>query len=357
MKTDSLQKETQDIAISQGKLDMVQFPAIFGHEGAGIIRAIGSKVKNKRLSVGDAVVLSYNTCNSCPACLSSRRFFCHLHPQVNHNAVRLSDRSTPASLDDGTPVRSQYFGHSSFAKHSVVSEDTVIKCDYPGLEKYAPLGCGFQTGSGAIFNVVKPKPHESMVIFGMGAVGLAAVMAARYLGVKRLIAVDLSRQRLDMAAQLGATDVIDASTTHALSAIAEITDGGADYAIECAGSPKVIEDCISAVRSEGRVVSLGVPAPGSKVSLDALDFLLANKTYQGIIQGAADPHEVGLPVPLETIILFYANGNQFLPFLMKLNQQGHFPVEKLCKIYPGTALNKAVKDAISGKVCYCSTPL
>lgn len=283
-------------------LDMVQFPAIFGHEGAGIVRAIGEGVQNKNLRVGDSVVLSYSTCHECPACRKGQRFFCHSHAQVNHNAVRLSDRSTPARLSDGTPVRSQYFGHSSFAKHSVVHEDTVIKCEFPDqLQTYAPLGCGFQTGAGAAFNVLKPGLTDSVVIFGLGAVGLAALMACKHLGVRQLIAVDLNRSRLDLASQLGATHVLDATAVPDVpSAVIALTNGGANHALECTGNVKVVEDSIKSVGNQGSIVSLGVPKPGALASLDALDFLLANKTYRGVIQGAADPHQVSLSKSAQT---------------------------------------------------------
>lgn len=291
--------------------DLVQYPAVFGHEGAGIVRAVGEKVSASRnLSLGDSVVLSYSTCHSCPACRRGQRFFCHAHAQVNHNAVRLSDRTTPAKLVDGTPVRAQYFGHSSFAKHSVVHEDTVVRCDWPDkLSTYAPLGCGFQTGAGSVLNVVKPAVDERVAVFGLGAVGLAATMALKQLGVRQIIAVDRNRTRVNLAAELGATHTVDASDTVDVPGIVrQLTDGQLDYAIECTGVTGVIEECMQAAGSQGRVVSLGVPKPGSTVSFDALDVLLANKSYQGIIQGAADPHQVRMTISCLSFIFLTSWG-------------------------------------------------
>lgn len=113
--------------LQQGLLPLVEFPAIFGHEGASIIREIGSDVKDKDLKIGDPVLLSYNTCGNCKACNSGHPAYCHRHPEVNHNAVRLSDQSTPARLHDGgKPVRSQCFGQSSFSEFSVVDEKCVV---------------------------------------------------------------------------------------------------------------------------------------------------------------------------------------------------------------------------------------
>ena len=118
----------QDIVLQQGLLPMIEFTAIFGHEGAGTVLGISSAVKNNDLRVDDAVILSFNICGSCRACPTKKPANCHVHPEVNHNAVRLSDRSMPARLKDGTNVRSQYFRQSSFAKMSVVNEKCVVKC-------------------------------------------------------------------------------------------------------------------------------------------------------------------------------------------------------------------------------------
>ena len=191
-------------------------------------------------------------------------------------------------------MRAQYFGHSSFAKHSVVHEDTVIKCDQPEhLKTYAPLGCGFQTGAGSVFNVLKPQIDSRVAVFGLGAVGLAAIMASKHLGVQQIVAVDVNPKRFDLAVELGATHVVDGSITKDVSGVVSRLAGNLlDYAIECTGNPTVMESCMAAVGNQGRVVSLGVPKPGSVVSLDALNVLLQNKSYQGIIQGASNPHEV-----------------------------------------------------------------
>lgn len=169
--------------LQQGLLPLCDFPAIFGHEGAGIIKAIGKDVKDKDLKVGDPALLSFNTCGTCKACTGGHPAYCHTHALVNHNAVRLSDRSTPARLKDGNQsVRSQYFGQSSFSKMSVVNEKCVVKCPHPeNMAIYAPIGCGIQTGAGTVLNVLKPTKEQSIVIFGLGSVGLSALMAAKYM--------------------------------------------------------------------------------------------------------------------------------------------------------------------------------
>lgn len=284
----------QDIVLQQGLLPLVEYPAIFGHEGAGYIVSIGDNVKNKDLKVGDAVLLSFNTCGTCKSCTDNHPAYCHNHPAANHGAVRWSDKSTPGKLEDGRSVRSQYFGQSSFSKMSVVNEKCVVKCDYPDkLHLYAPIGCGFQTGAGTVLNVLKPKPHESIVIFGLGGVGLAALMAATYMKVAKIIAIDILADRLVLAKELGATDAINSKETpDIVKAIKELTNGGAMYAIDCTGVLKVIEDAIECIGPLGTAATVGVPPPEGKVRIDALNFLLENKRYIGVVEGDSVPPEV-----------------------------------------------------------------
>lgn len=283
----------QDIVLQQGLLPMVEFPAIFGHEGAGTVRAIGSSVKNKSLQVGDCVLLSFTVCGDCTQCKSGHPAYCHNHPQINHGAVR-RDGSTPGKLLDGRAVRSQYFGQSSFAKMSVVSEKCVVKCPYPeSMGIYAPLGCGFQTGAGTILNVLKPQPQQSVVICGIGGVGLAAVMAAKHLGVQQIIAIDLLDERLKLAEELGAIHVINSKqNTEFVKEIRDLTNGGASFAVDCTGVVPVIEMLIECIGPKGVAATVGVPPPGKKIQIDPLTFLLENKTYVGVIEGDSLPEIV-----------------------------------------------------------------
>ena len=283
-----------DVVLQQGLLPMVEFPAIFGHEGAGYIRAIGKDVKNKDLKVGDAALLSFNTCGTCKPCSTGHPAFCLTHPQVNHNAVRISDRSTPARLENGRTVRSQYFGQSSFSKMSVVNEKCVVKCPHPEkMDIYAPIGCGFQTGAGTVLNVLRPGAEDSIVIFGLGSVGLAALMAAKHIGAGQIIAVDIVKDKLDMAKELGATDVVNSKESpNVIQAIKDKTKGGATFAVDCTGILRVIEDMIECIAPLGTAALVGVPPAGAKIKIDPLQFLLENKKFIGVIEGDSDPEEV-----------------------------------------------------------------
>lgn len=312
---------------------MVDFPAIFGHEGAGIVRAIGKGVGNKELQVGSPALLSFNTCGTCKPCTGGHPAFCHNHPAVNHNAVRTSDRSTPARRPDGQSVRSQYFGQSSFAKMSVVNEKCVVPCKYPEqLELYAPIGCGFQTGAGTVLNVLKPSTEESIVVFGMGSVGLTALMAASHLKARQIIAVDIVPERLALAKELGATHTVNSlEESDVPKKIKEITGGGANFAVDCTGILKVIEDMIEAIGPQGAAAVVGVPKAGAHIKIDPLTFLLENKKFLGVIEGDSIPSE-------------------FIPRLIKMHQEGDFPIEKLCRTYPVANLEEAIHDMHTGKV-------
>lgn len=237
-------------------------------------------------------------CQKCHQCTTGHPAFCHIHPFVNHNAVRLEDRSTPARLaeDDKTSVRSQYFGQSSFARHSVVKEKCVVKCTEPDAMPYlSAMGCGFQTGAGTVLNVLKPRPEESIVIFGLGGVGLTALMAAVAMGVKKIVGVDIVPSKLELAKSMGATDLINSKESKDVVAdikkVCEATSG-ATYSIDCTGVLKVIEQCIECLAPCGTAATVGVPPPGGKIEIDALTFLLENKRYIGVIEGDSDPQKV-----------------------------------------------------------------
>jgi Zn-dependent alcohol dehydrogenase len=155
---------------------------------------------------------------------------------------------------DGKALKSQFFGQSSFSRMSVVRESCVVR--FPGKVEemgiYSACGCGFQTGAGTILNILKPKQDESVVVFGMGSVGLTALMGAKYLGLSQIIAVDLIESRLDLAKDLGATHVLNAKDHPEMAKkILELTGGGAAYCIDCTGVPKVIETTIECIAPLG----------------------------------------------------------------------------------------------------------
>lgn len=287
------------------------------------------------------------------------------HYNANFEAVRLDDKTSPAKLKDGnTSVKSQFFGQSSLSRLSVVQEYSVVKCPVPDmLPCYAPLGCGFQTGAGTVLNAIKPPKSARVVIFGLGSVGLAALMAAAHLEVRQLIGVDLVDGRLDLAKELGATDVVNAAKegTNLTARLLELTDGrGPDVAIDCSGASSSLQAAVDSIAYGGTAVSVGIPRPGFEVKLDAFSFFTGNKTYRSVIEGQSDPPKVSFVSEEEKLgypcgeLLLTRRRIQFLPELIDLHLKGRFPVDKICRVYSAKDFDKAVHDLHEGKVCTTS---
>ena len=273
-----------------------KYPAILGHEGIGTIREIGAAVKDKSLQIGDHVILSFQSCRKCSHCKAGNMGVCPGMTDVNFTGVRLSDGTAPASLPDGTPARGQFFGQSSFSKLSIVAENSVVKCPaMTGLDlaPMSPLGCGYFTGAGTVFNVLKPRNSESIAIFGLGGVGLAALMAAKSIGMSSIVAVDVVDSKLDISTSLGATCTINSKTiSDVAAAVKAVVPGGVDYIVDTTGLPKVLEAGIKALGHGGTLALVGVPRPGQIVSFDPLELLLACKRIVGVIEAASDPQKV-----------------------------------------------------------------
>lgn len=228
--------------------------------GAGTVVSIGSSVTT--LSPGDNVLISYTSCGNCSNCDSGHTSFCRDWERDNFGVGR-SDGSKAYSSTSGEALTSHFFGQSSFARHAVVMERSVIKvpADAP-LQLLAPLGCGIMTGAGAMLNVVKPTLNSVVAVVGAGAVGLAAIMALKLNKEqpKMVIAVDLIQARLDMAKKYGATHVINSTEVKDLkAALLELTDGeGVNGSIDCTGRADVVNTLMDATAKRGTVVSVGV---------------------------------------------------------------------------------------------------
>lgn len=276
------------------------YPAVLGHEGAGVVRWTGSAVKDKSLKPGDAVLLSFHSCRQCRFCVEGQ---CGTCPHMTEtNFVRFARRDatakSPVSLPDGTAVHGQFFGQSSMSRLAVVAEESVIKVDArpEELQALPPLGCGYLTGAGTIFNVIKPQAHDSVAVLGMGAVGIAAMLAAKALGVRHIVAVDVVDAKLQLASSLGATHTINSAAKPDLyAALHALIPGGLDKIIDTTGLPGVLEASVKALAHGGTLALVGVPSPTATLTINALDLLLSCKQVIGVIEGAADPHIVLSP--------------------------------------------------------------
>ena len=304
------------------------FPVVLGHEGAGTVAAVGAGVAD--LVPGDRVALSYASCGACPSCAQGRPSYCGEFLPRNFFAAR-ADGSTSLSRD-GAPVHSHFFGQSAFATQAVVGRRSVVKvgADIP-FELLAPLGCGVQTGTGAVLNVLAPAPGASIAIFGAGGVGISALLAARLAGCSTIVAIDVNPSRLALAAELGATDVVDATAVDAVAAVQACTGGGAAYTVECTGVPSVLRQAVDVLGPGGTCAVVGAPPFGVTAELDVNGLIAFGRTVRGVVEG-----DSVLPV--------------FLPRLVDLWRAGHLPIERIVKTYDFDQINEAARDAESGAV-------
>ncbi|KAK4949703.1 hypothetical protein LTR10_011544 [Elasticomyces elasticus] len=320
----------EDLVVQEGTIPVGSFPAVLGHEGAGIIRRVGNDVQN--LHVGDLVLLSFSSCMSCSVCKQGRKGSCTHITDINFGGAR-GPESSPIRLPDGQRVRGQFFGQSSFSELAVVDARSVVK--YDGEEKdlsfVAPLGCGYMTGAGTILNVLQPRISSSLAVFGLGAVGLAAVMAAKMEGVEEIIAVDIVTSKLDVATSLGATHTINPKQVDFLDTIRKRCPDGVEFIVDTTGAISMINDGIKALSHAGTLALVGVCKPTDQVEANAIDLLSSCKRVIGVILGSADPQE-------------------FLPRLLEMVQSGSFPVDRLSSVYPAKDVNQAIADMKSGKV-------
>jgi aryl-alcohol dehydrogenase len=316
-----------DISASHGSIP-VPLPAVLGHEGSGVVEAVGPGVTE--LAVGDHVALSFDHCGDCPQCEHGHPAYCELFGPLNYFCERLDGSVTMHQGDD--EVRGNWFGQSSFATHAIASVHNAVKVpdDLP-LELLGPLGCGLQTGAGSVLNVLQATAGEGIAIFGLGGVGLGALMAAKAVECAPIIAVDLNPARLALAVELGATDTINpAETDDLLWRVQEIAAPGVHYSFDAVGAGPVIRQALESLRSPGHCVTVGFQALEHEVTIDQ-GHLLLGRRLSGVVEGDADP-------------------GTFIPQLLELHRAGKFPFERLVKTFPFTEINTAIQASESGEV-------
>ena len=303
----------------------VPLPIVLGHEGAGVVERVGQGVT--KVQPGDSVVLTYGRCGECSHCLDGRPYYC-LHSYAQSYGGGRADGST-ALHQRGHAIHSHFFAQSSFASYALANERNVVKVrsDIP-LDILGPLGCGIQTGAGAVMNGLRPHVGTSIAIFGVGSVGLSAVMAARVVGCTTIIGIDVKPERLVLAQELGATHTIHGAETDAVAEIKRITGGGANYTLEMTGSPRILRQAADALQVGGTCGVIGVAARGTEVQLDTTG-LLFGRAVRGIRQG-------------ESV------SDTFIPQLLELYMQGRFPFDRLISFYPFDQINQAAEDTEHG---------
>lgn len=300
-------------------------PIVLGHEGAGIVERVGKAVH--KVKTGDHVVMTFDSCGHCSSCVKGDAAYCTENFQHNWAGGR-SDGST-ALCSHGSPVHSHFFGQSAFATHAICTERNVVpvRKDVP-LALLGPLGCGFQTGAGAVINSLKVTAGTSIGVFGTGSVGLAAVMAAKLTGAAVIVAVDTQDSRLAVAKRLGATHTINPKNEDTFKVIKSIVSGGLDFALDTSGNLDVIRNAVINLAPRG-VCGLINSARGADAPLNILNMMLGGKSVRGIHQGDSVP-EI------------------FIPQLIEAYLQGRFPFDTLVTYYGFDEINHAMEEMEQG---------
>lgn len=304
-------------------------PIVLGHEGAGIVESVGPGVT--RVQPGDAVVLMWRArCGSCAYCLSGRPALCEVG-RLGRERGGLLDGTTRLSL--GSREVHHFLGVSCFAEYCVVAEESlqVIPAGLPP-EIGAMVGCAVITGLGAVLNVVGDAAGRSVLIVGAGGVGLSAVMGAKLAGADPIIVCDLEPEKLNLATELGATHVIDASVTGLLEAVLEISPAGVDWALEAVGLPATLEQAISCLAPGGTAVAIGLGSKDARLSVRINHLVQGDRGVRGSLYGSAN-------TPLD------------VPRILNLYNSDRLPLARLLgKSYPLTAVNEAYEELASGAV-------
>ncbi|MEU5320173.1 NAD(P)-dependent alcohol dehydrogenase [Streptomyces sp. NPDC021056] len=316
-----------DLGVASGGLPF-PLPGVLGHEGAGVVEAVGPAVTG--IEPGDHVVLSFTSCGECGNCNGGHPAYCATWLPLNLIGGRRADGSSTISRD-GEALGGHFFGQSSFAERALVDERSLVKVDPDvPLESIAPLGCGVQTGVGAVWNVLKPVTGSTIVVLGAGAVGLSAVMAAALTPATTIVAVDRVGERLSLARDLGATHTVNAGEADLVESLAAITGGrGADGVVETTGNVAVLRQGVDALGARGTLVVVGAPPFGSEVALD-VNGLLGGKRIVGLTLGDAETQS-------------------FIPALVDLVKAGRLPLDRLISTYPFADIDQAVRDMGAGK--------
>jgi aryl-alcohol dehydrogenase len=305
-----------DIRYVDDWYDESEGPLVLGHEGAGVVEKAGAKVAGLRR--GDHVVLSYQSCGRCGACRRARPFECRDSSLLNWGF----QRPDGSNALERSGVKGHFFGQSSFASRTLATVRNAVKVPKAlPLETLAPLGCGLQTGAGTVMNSLNIPAGAGIAVFGTGAVGLAAVMAARVVGASPIIGIDIVPGRLELARELGATHTIDSRNEDVAARVKAIAGGGVDYTLETTDNDRMYG-----------------------LSLE----LLNPKGTAALVTGASGPSRMPGGRKALCIVEGDAVPQQFLPKLIALWRKGLFPFERLVKFYDFEDVNRAIADARRG---------
>jgi S-(hydroxymethyl)glutathione dehydrogenase/alcohol dehydrogenase len=293
------------------------FPAILGHEGGGIVEMVGEGVTS--VEVGDHVIPLYTAeCGECKFCKSGKTNLCSAVRETQGKG--LMPDGTTRFYKDGEPIF-HYMGCSTFSEYTVLPEISLAKVNKTApLEEVCLLGCGVTTGMGAVLNTAKVKEGDTVAIFGLGGIGLSAIIGARMAGASRIIGVDINEKKFDLAKQLGATDCINPQKVDKpiQEYIVELTDGGVDFSFECIGNVNVMRQALECChKGWGESVIIGVAGAGQEISTRPFQ-LVTGRVWRGSAFGGVKGRS-----QLPGIVEQYLNGEfglqEFITHTMPLD--------------------------------------
>lgn len=318
-----------DLAVRDAQLP-VPLPVVLGHEGAGIVEAVGSEVTAAK--PGDRVVMSFNSCGHCPSCDDHAPTYCYNFFPNNWSGTRAD--GTPSMMHDGAPMAANFFGQSAFATYALAHQNNVValpeRAAHIPLDVVAPIGCGLMTGAGAVLRSMKVRAGLPIAVFGTGTVGMAAIMAAKIAGANPIIAVDMNDERLKLALELGATHAFNAADD-APGKIRELCPAGVGYAFDTTGINTVIEQAWNLLAPKGIVGIVGASNPADNLTFNEAAFMGGGRTVMGILGGDS-------------------NGAPFLTELLDHHIAGNFPFDRLIGHFDFDQINEAIEASESGHV-------
>jgi aryl-alcohol dehydrogenase len=327
-RADEVLVRVSSVGICGTDLEFANFfptPVVLGHEGAGVVERVGSAVTT--VAAGDHVAMSFASCGTCSLCLTGSPAYCRSFDAVNFTGRRPD--GTSALSRNGEPVNGHFLGQSSFADHVVAPARAVTRIDADiDLAHVGPFGCGFQTGAGAVLNVMQPRPGQSVAVFGAGAVGSAAIIAAALSNCGVIAAVDVNPAKLESARSFGATHLVD-STGDTAEQLRAIVPQGFDFVLDTTGRADVLRTAVEALGPLGRAGVIGI-GPSETMEFEWRS-VLNGRSITGIIAGSSLPQ-------------------LFLPKLLDLHARGEFPVDKLISYFPFEQINEAVAAVKDGSV-------
>ncbi len=317
-----------DLFIRDVAAAIFKHPAVLGHEGAGTVVAVGSQIT--KVGVGDKVAVTFRSCGDCRNCTTGPAAYCQNFPALNFSGSR-TDGTRPLTSAKGE-LEGNFFGQSSFASYCLAYERNVVKvAEGIPVELAGPLGCGVQTGAGAILNSLDVEPGSSLLIAGGGPVGQSAVMAAKMRGCSTVILVEPQASRRQFALEHGATHAFDPTGGTDIEAeVRALLPLGADYAFDTTGLESVLEVQIACLKVNGSIGMVGMSHNDAALPVKINKFTSAGIRVVGIVEGDSEPDE-------------------FLPFLMEQHLAGNLPFDKMITTYPFCDINRAIAEQHDGK--------